>query len=100
MSRPERTPPMSPTACARGQTDSCHHRRRVAPRRDHQDLPDLTPPLTGPPSPQVSRATLFPLHGYCFKGEGARLKRRRSRGFFLHSQLLREIVPQGYGLKN
>jgi hypothetical protein len=59
VNRPERTPPTRPTACARGQTDYGHHRRRVAPRRDRQDLPDLTPPFTGPSSPPVSRATLL-----------------------------------------
>jgi hypothetical protein len=75
-------PPTSPTACARSQTDSGHHRRRAAPRRDRQDLPDLTPPFTGPSSPPVSRAILFPLHGYCYKGEGAQLERRRSQGGF------------------
>jgi hypothetical protein len=32
---------------------------RSAPRRDRQDLPDLTHPFTEPPSPPVSRATLF-----------------------------------------
>jgi hypothetical protein len=77
MTRPEQPPPMSPTACARGQTYSGHHRRRTAPRRDRKDLQDLTQPFTGPPSPPVSRATLFPLHGYYYKGEGARVERRK-----------------------
>jgi hypothetical protein len=31
---------------------------------------DLTQPFTGPPSPLVSRATLFPLRGYHCMGEG------------------------------
>jgi hypothetical protein len=59
MSRPERSPPTSPSACACGPTDSGRHRRRVVPRRDRQDLPELTLPFAGPPSPSVSRATLF-----------------------------------------
>jgi hypothetical protein len=59
VSRPEHTPPMSPTACARGPTDSGHHRRRAVPRRDRKDFPELTPPFVGPPSPPVSRAALF-----------------------------------------
>jgi hypothetical protein len=50
VSRPEHTPPTSPTACARGPTDSGHHRRRAVPRRDRKDFPELTPPFVGPPS--------------------------------------------------
>jgi hypothetical protein len=34
-------------------------RRRAVPRRDRQSLPEPTPPFVGPPSPPVSRATLF-----------------------------------------
>jgi hypothetical protein len=85
VSRPERTPPTSPTACARGQTDSGHHRRRAAPRRDRQDLPDLTPPFTGPPSPRVSRATLFPLRSYCFKRGGSSVGKKKKPGGFVQS---------------
>jgi hypothetical protein len=59
VSRPEHTPPTSPTACARGPTDFGHHRQRVVPRRDRKDFPELTPPFAGPPSPPVSRAALF-----------------------------------------
>jgi hypothetical protein len=58
-SRLEHTPPTSPTACARGPTDSGHHRRRAIPRRDRKDFPELTPPFVGPPSPLVSRVALF-----------------------------------------
>jgi hypothetical protein len=76
------TPPTSPTACARGQPYSGHHRRQSAPRRGRQDLPDLTQPFTGPPSPLVSHTTLFPLHGYRCKGEGARVERKKSYGGF------------------
>jgi hypothetical protein len=83
--RPEHTPSMSPTACARGQTYFGHHCRRPAPRRDRQDLPDLTQPFTGPPSPPVSHATLFPLRGYCCKGEGAWVERKKSQGVFAKS---------------
>jgi hypothetical protein len=59
VSRPEHTPPTSPTACARGPTDSGHHRRRAVPRRDHKDFLELTPSFAGPPSPPVSRVALF-----------------------------------------
>jgi hypothetical protein len=72
---------MSPTACARGQPYSGHHHRRSAPRRDRQDLPDLTQPSTGPLPPPVSRATLFPLYGHYSGGEGARDKKEKTRGF-------------------
>jgi hypothetical protein len=71
---------MSLTTCARGPTDSGHHRRRVAPRRDRPDLPDLTPPFTGPPSPVVSRSTLFTPHGYCFKGGGSLGEKKKKPG--------------------
>jgi hypothetical protein len=63
VSRPEHTPPTSPTACARGPTDSGHHRGRVIPRRARKDFPELTPPFAGPPSPPVSRAALFTFAG-------------------------------------
>jgi hypothetical protein len=59
VSRPKHTPPTSPTACARGPTDSGHHRRWAIPRRDRKDFPKLTPPFVGPPSPPVNRAALF-----------------------------------------
>jgi hypothetical protein len=85
VSRPEHTPPSSSTACARDQTYSGHHRRQPAPRCDCQDLPDLTQPFTGPPSPPVSRTVLFSLHIYHYKGEGAWVKRRRSQGDFAKS---------------
>jgi hypothetical protein len=85
VSRLEHTPPPSPTTCTRGQPCSGHHRRRLAPRRDRQDLPDVTQPFTGPPSPLVSRATVFPLHDNCCKGEGARVERKKSQGVFARS---------------
>jgi hypothetical protein len=85
VSRPEHTLPTSPTAYARGQTYSGHHHRRPAPQRDRQDLPDLTKPFTGPPSPPVSRTVLFPLRSYCYKGEGARVERRKSQVDFAKS---------------
>jgi hypothetical protein len=59
VSRPEHTPPTSPTACARGPTNSGHHRRWAVPRHDRKDFSELTPPFAGPPSPPVSRAALF-----------------------------------------
>jgi hypothetical protein len=82
VSRPEHTPPTSPTTCACGQPYSGHHHRRSAPRRDRQDLPGLTQPSTGPPSPPVSRATLFPLRGHYYGGERARVERKKSQGGF------------------
>jgi hypothetical protein len=42
VSRPEHTPPTSPTACAHGPTNSGHHRWRAVPRRDREDFPELT----------------------------------------------------------
>jgi hypothetical protein len=54
---------MSPPACARGPTDSGHHRRRVVPQRDRQDLPELTPPFA---ADKLRRPVYF--RGYCFKG--------------------------------
>jgi hypothetical protein len=71
---------MSPTAWARDQPYFGHHCRRSAPRRDRQDLPDLARPSTGPLLPPVSRATLFPLCGYCSGEEGARIEREKSQG--------------------
>jgi hypothetical protein len=109
VSRPEYTPSTSPTVCARGQPYSGHHSRRPAPWCDRQDLPDLTQPFIGPPSPPVSRATLFPLHGHCYGGEGARVERKKSQGVFARSEtqgnssagaLLKRIVkenPRGLG---
>ena len=109
MSRPAHAPPTSPTACARGQPYSDHHHRRSAPRHDRQEHPDLTQPSTGPPSPPVSRATLFPLCGHCYGGEGAWVERKKSQGGFARSVTqgnssagapLKEIVrgnPRGLG---
>jgi hypothetical protein len=76
--RPEHASPSSPTACARSQPYSGHHRRRSTPRRDRQELPDLTQPSTGPLLPPVSHATTFPLCGYCSGEEGVRVKREKS----------------------
>jgi hypothetical protein len=76
-------PQTSPTACARGLTDSGHHRRRAVPRRDRQDLPELTPPFARPSSP-VSHATLFNPRCYSLKGEGARGK-EEAEGVFEQS---------------
>jgi hypothetical protein len=73
---------MSPTACARGQPYSGHHRWRSAPRRDRQELPDLIQPSTGPLLPPVSRAAVFPLCGYCSGEERARVKKEKRQGVF------------------
>jgi hypothetical protein len=54
---------MRAPACTRGPDDSGHPRRRAVHRCDRQDLPEPTPPLAGPLSPSVSRATLFFLVG-------------------------------------
>jgi hypothetical protein len=82
VSRPEKTSPTSPPACARGPTDSGHHRRRVVPRRDRKDFPELTPPFARLPSPPVSRATLFTSVLTVSKGGGISGKRRGSWGVF------------------
>jgi hypothetical protein len=70
---------------------------------------DLTQPFTGPSSPPVSRATLFPLRSYCCYGEGARVERKKRQGVFARSVTqgnsstgapLKEIVrrnPRGLG---
>jgi hypothetical protein len=81
VSMPEHMPPTSPTACARGQTYSGHHRRRPAPRCDRQDLPDLTQPFTGPPSPPVSHATLFPSAVTVAMGKEPGWKKEKPGGF-------------------
>jgi hypothetical protein len=69
-SPPTSSPPTSSPACTRGPADSGHHCRRAVPRRDRKDLPKPTPPFTGPPSPPVSRAALFPSAGTVQKGRG------------------------------
>jgi hypothetical protein len=71
MGRLEHASPTSPTAPARGQPYSGHHRRRFAPRRDRQKPPDLIRPSTGPLPPPVSRATAFSLYNYFFGEDGA-----------------------------
>jgi hypothetical protein len=55
---PAHPPPTRP-ACARGPGDSGHPRRQAVHRCDRQSLPEPTPPLAGPLSLPVSRATLF-----------------------------------------
>jgi hypothetical protein len=60
---PAHPPPTRAPACARGPGDSGHPRRRAVHRCDRQSLPEPTPPLAGPLSPPVSRATLFFLTG-------------------------------------
>jgi hypothetical protein len=83
VSRLEHTLPTSPTAYARGQPYYGHHRQRSAPRRDRQDLLDLTQPFTGPPSLAAGK----PRHPFSFprlllQGEGARVERKKSHGVF------------------
>jgi hypothetical protein len=68
--RPKNTQPTSSPACARGSTDSGHHRWQAAPRRDRKNFPEPTPPYAGPPSPSVSHAALFPSVGTVQKGGG------------------------------
>jgi hypothetical protein len=84
--RPEHPPPMSSPACARGPVDSGHHRRRAVPRRDRKDFPEPTLPFDGPPSPPISRAALFTSVGTVQKGEGPRVRRKRSQGVFEWSE--------------
>jgi hypothetical protein len=60
---PVHLPPTRTPAYARGPSDSGHPRRRAVHRCDRQSLPEPTLPLAGPPSPPVSRTTLFFLAG-------------------------------------
>jgi hypothetical protein len=97
--RPEHASPTSPTACARGQPYSGHHRRRSAPRRDRQKPSDLTQPSTGPLPPLVSCAIAFSLCGYCSGEEGVRVKKEKKPGGYWKCQWLWWIVTQGHGFK-
>jgi hypothetical protein len=100
VSRPVHAPSTSPTACARGQPSSGHHRRRSGPRRDRQGPSDLARPFIGPlPSP-VSRDTAFSLLGYCFGEKGVQVKERKRPGGYVLSQWLVWIVRQGHGLND
>jgi hypothetical protein len=94
--RPEHSPPTSSPACARGPTDSGHPRRRVVPRCDRQDLPEPTSPLAGPPSPPVSRATLFTPVGTIYIRGGTSGEKKKRPGGFVRCQRLKGIVAQGY----
>jgi hypothetical protein len=55
---PAHPSPTRAPACARGSSDSGHPCRQVVHRCDRQSLPEPTPPLAGPLSPPISRATL------------------------------------------
>jgi hypothetical protein len=74
-------PPMSPPACARGPTDSGHHRRRAVPRRDRKDFPELTPPFARPPSPLVSRTALFTSAVTVSNGGGTSGRKEKKSGW-------------------
>jgi hypothetical protein len=92
---PVHSPPMSTPACARGPGDSGHPRRQAVPRRDRQSLPEPTPPFTGPPSPPVSRATLFfPTVTVSVGGRTVGERDRRSGGF-VKCQRHRGTVARG-----
>jgi hypothetical protein len=79
---PVHSPPTRTPACTRGPGDSGYLRRQAVPRRDRQSLPEPTPPFAGPPSPPVSRATLFfPAVTVCIRGRTAGERERRSGGF-------------------
>jgi hypothetical protein len=79
---PAHPPPTRAPACVRGPSDSGHPRRRAIHRCDRQSLLKLTPPLTGPLSPPVSRAALFFLAGtVCIGGGTSGKKKERSGGF-------------------
>jgi hypothetical protein len=86
VSRPEHTLPTSPTACARGPTDSGHHRRWAVPRRDRKDFSELTPPFAGPPSPSVSRVALFTSAVTVEKGGGTSGRKEKKSGGFEWSE--------------
>jgi hypothetical protein len=100
VSRPERTPLTSQPAYACGMIDSGHHRRRAVPRRDRQDLPELTLPFVGPPSSIVSRAALFTSAVTISKRGGILGRKKKKPRGFLNSQRLMWIVPQGHKVKN
>ena len=92
---PVHSPPTRTPACARGPGDSGHPRRQAVPRRDRQSLPEPTPPFAGPPSPPVSRATLFfPAVTVSVRGRTAGERERRSGGF-VKCQRHRGIVAWG-----
>jgi hypothetical protein len=92
---PVYSPPTRTPACTRGPGDSGHLRRRAVPRRDRQSLPKPTPPFAGPPSPSVSRATLFfPAVTVYFRGRTAGERERRSGGF-VKCQRHKGIVARG-----
>jgi hypothetical protein len=92
---PVHSPPTSTPACARGPGDSGHPRRRAVPRRDRPSLPEPTPLFAGPPSPPVSRATLFfPAVTVSVGGRTAGERERRSGGF-VKCQRLRGTVARG-----
>jgi hypothetical protein len=92
---PVHSPPTSTPACARGPGDSGHPRRQAVPRRDRQSLPEPKTPFAGPPSPPVSRATLFfPAVTVSVGGRTAG-ERKRSSGGFVKCQRHRGIVAQG-----
>jgi hypothetical protein len=92
---PVYSPPTRTPACARGPGDSGHPRRQAVPRRDRQSLPEPTPPFAGPPSPPVSRATLFfPAVTVCIRERTAGERERRSGGF-VECQRHRGIVARG-----
>ena len=92
---PVHSPSTTTPACARGPGDSGHPRRQAVPRRDRQSLPEPTPPFAGPPSPPVSRATLFfPAVTVCIRGRTAGERERRSGGS-VKCQRLRGIVAWG-----
>jgi hypothetical protein len=92
---PVHSPPTSTTACARGPGDFGHPRRQAVPRRDRQSLPEPTPPFAGPPSPPVSRATLFfPAVTVSVGGRTAGERERRSGGF-VKCQRHRGTVARG-----
>jgi hypothetical protein len=79
---PVYSPPTRTPSCTRGPGDSGHLRRQAVPRRDRQSLPEPTPPFARPPSPPVSRATLFfPAVTVSVGGRTAGERERRSGGF-------------------
>jgi hypothetical protein len=92
---PAHPPPTRTPACTRGPSDSGHPRRRAIHRCDRQNLPEPTPPLAGPLTPPVSRATLFfPAGTVCIGGRTTGERKRKSGGF-LNCQRLRGIVAGG-----
>jgi hypothetical protein len=91
VSRPEHSSSMNSPACARGPAESNHLQRRLVPRRDRRNLPDLTRAI----SPPVSPSTLTSAAGTVPIGKGPRVRFRVTSGGFLRCERLSAIGTRG-----